>query len=270
MFTTRMSLPSMLGILLAVSHPPLLRSQARQSRDAAARPVVGANPAEPQRPYAFDSPSLGVRIGYYAALPTDDAERPDQALPVLLFLHGIGERGNGGSDLPKLWKWGPPALLHRGWRLPMLVISPQLPVSQNRWPVALIDELLASVSGTWHVDSSRIYLTGLSTGADAAWEYAVARPGVVAAIVPIAGAGTTDGICAMRDVAVWAFHGERDQDEKLEHESLLVAALNACQPPPAEPARLTVYSGAGHEVWSRTYDGTAGHDIYGWLLRHHR
>jgi predicted peptidase len=98
----------------------------------------------------------------------------------------------------------------------------------------------------------------------------VARPEVVAAIVPIASRASSQGICAMRGVAVWAFHGERDKDEKLEGEQRTVEALNACQPPPTELARLTVYPGAGHEVWSRTYDGSAGNDIYGWLLAHHR
>jgi hypothetical protein len=74
----------------------------------------------------------------------------------------------------------------------------------------------------------------------------------------------------MLGVAVWAFHGEDDRDEQLDDERRLVDALNRCQPPPAEPARLTVYGGAGHEVWSRTYDGSGGHDIYAWLLAHHR
>ncbi len=152
----------------------------------------------------------------------------------------------------------------------MIVISPQLPADQKHWPVALIDEVIAAASQAYRVDSTRIYITGLSTGAEGAWAYAIARPHVVAAIVPISGTGSPRGICVMREVAVWAFHGELDRDEPLGHEARLVDALNACQPPPGEPARLTVYPDAGHEVWSRTYDGSGGYDIYGWLLAHHR
>ena len=203
-------------------------------------------------------------------MPADYERRPDEGFPVLISLHGIGERGNGGSELPRLLKWGLPRLVQHGRGLPFLVISPQLPATERRWPVALIDELIADVAGRFRIDASRLYLSGLSTGGEAAWAYAVARPQVVAAIVPIAAKGSVEGICAMRDVAVWAFHGALDKDEKLESEQQLVDALNACQPPPDEPARMTVYPGAGHEVWTRTYDGSAGNDIYSWLLAHHR
>jgi predicted peptidase len=220
---------------------------------------------------SFSSASLKTTVGYLVDLPgrydTAGAER----FPLLIFLHGIGERGNnGGAELSKVDKWGLPRLARRGARFPMILISPQLPATQKRWPVALIDELIAAVSEIYRVDGTRIYLTGLSTGADGAWVYAVARPGKVVAIVPISGQGNPAGICAMRDVAVWAFHGGEDKDEPPKHDQRLVEALNACQPPPAEAARLTVYPGAGHEVWSRTYDGSGGYDIYAWLLAHHR
>lgn len=50
----------------------------------------------------------------------------------------------------------------------------------------------------------------------------------------------------------------------------LVDGYNACQPAPVEAARLTVYPRASHNVWTGTYDGSAGYDIYAWLLAHHR
>lgn len=233
-------------------------------------PGDSGSAAPRQLPHEFPSASLGTAVGYYAYLPADYERRSQDRFPMLISLHGIGERGNGGSELPKLLKWGLPRLVQRGTDLPLLVISPQLPATQKRWPLALIDELIAEVTARFRIDASRIYLSGLSTGGDAAWAYAMARPSVVAAIVPIAAKGSVAGICAMRDVAVWAFHGELDKDERLESEQRLVDALNACQPPPAESARLTVYAGAGHEVWTRTYDGSAGNDIYTWLLTHHR
>ena len=231
--------------------------------------TVGAA-APRQLPHEFSSASLGTTVGYYAYLPADYDQASGVGFPLLISLHGIGERGNGGSDLPKVLKWGLPRLVQQGKDLPLLLISPQLPATEKRWPVMLIDELIAEVTARFRIDASRIYLSGLSTGGEAAWAYAVARPKVLAAIVPIAAKGSAHDICAMRDVAVWAFHGELDKNEKLESEQRLVDALNACRPPPAEPASMTVYAGAGHEVWTRTYDGSAGNDIYPWLLAHHR
>lgn len=223
-----------------------------------------------QTPQSFFSRSEGVQVGYYLYTPPDYAQDTTARFPLLLFLHGIGERGNGTTELSRVLKFGPPKLIEGGRDYPFLVVTPQLPAAAEHWPVGLIDEVIAEVRRTLRVDSSRIYLTGLSDGGDASWNYAIARPEVPAAIVPIASEASPKGICAMRDVPVWAFHGELDKDVKLSVEQRLVEALNACVPPPREPARLTVYAGAGHLVWSRTYVGAEGLDIYGWLLQHHR
>ena len=228
--------------------------------------VLLATMAERQAASSFRSVATGSAIGYYVYLPEPYRLHPGTAFPLLIFLHGDGERGNGGSELAKVLKWGPPNLIQKGRDLPMIVVTPQLPASYKEWPLVLIDEIIATVRATFSVDSSRTYLTGLSTGADAAWAYAMRKPSAIAAIVPIAGTGDPAKICAMRDVPVWAFHGELDKDEKPKREVHLVDALNACTPPPRQPARLTLYPSGGHEVWTRTYDGRAGNDIYGWML----
>lgn len=247
--------------LLHVTGPGNLTAQAPSGTGTSADRLV---------PHQFSSPSLHAPIGYLEYRPPAPDSAPPGPVPVLIFLHGDGERGNGAGELSRLLKWGLPRFIAHGGAPPLTVIAPQLPLRLKRWPVVLIDELLAAVAESLPVDRARIYLTGLSTGGDATWAYALAHPGVVAAIVPIAASGGTDGICALRGVAVWAFHGERDQDEHLDGARRPVEALNRCDPPPPEPARLTIYAGAGHEVWTRTYDGSAGHDIYTWLLAHHR
>jgi len=218
----------------------------------------------------LQSASLGVTVGYLLQLPPDYSGRPADPFPLLVFLHGAGERGNGTTELGRLFKFGLPRIIRDGRRFPFVVVSPQLPATEKRWPVKLIDEVIAEARRQYRVDSLRIYLTGLSDGGDAAWTYAMARPEVPAAIVPMAATGSVSGICAMRRVAVWAFHGELDKDVPVGQEAKLVDALNACRPPPPEPARLTVYQGKGHLIWSRTYEGSAGVDIYAWLLAHRR
>lgn len=227
-------------------------------------------PAVRQTAHTFASSLFPDPVGYYLYLP-DGYDRDSSArFPLLVFLHGAGERGNGTSQLPRVLKFGPPKLIEEGRDFPFVVVAPQLPGPGETWPVVLLDEVLAEVARHFRVDSTRIYLTGLSDGGDAAWAYAMARPSVPAAIVPIAAAGRPDGICAMRDVAVWAFHGERDKAVKLVEAQRLVKAFNGCVPPPVEPARLTIYAGAGHLVWTRTYADTVGVDVYSWLLQHHR
>jgi hypothetical protein len=215
-------------------------------------------------------PGAGGRVGEFAYLP--DTVYADSAVrvPLLLFLHGAYEAGDGDLTLPRVLKHGPPRLIVEGRDFPFIVLAPQLPKRWKVWPTALLDAALADAREAWPVDSTRIYLTGLSDGADAAWQYAMVRPERVAAIVPIAARGSTAGICRMREVAVWAFHGERDSDTHVEAGRRLVDAYNSCRPSPPEAARMTVYPGATHDVWSVTYDGTGGYDIYGWLLAHHR
>lgn len=227
-------------------------------------------PAQRQRAMLLESASAGDRVGYYLYLPPAYDRDTTTRFPLLVFLHGIGERGNGTSELPRVLKFGPPRSIERGRDFPFIIITPQLPARAGHWPVALVDEVVREAERTARVDSARIYLTGLSDGGDASWNYAMAHPSVPAAIVPIASEASPRGICAMRGVPVWAFHGERDRDVKLAVEQRLVDALNACQPPPDEPARLTVYAGAGHLVWTRTYEGSDSVDIYAWLLAHHR
>lgn len=218
----------------------------------------------------FIAPSVHRRVGYLVYLPDTVYVDPLAKAPLLVFLHGAHEKGNGESTLYRVLKHGPPHLIAAGLDFPFIVISPQLPSSERAWSTALIDDVVAGARAAFPVDSTRIYLTGLSDVGDASWRYAMTRPERVAAIVPIAAEGDTAGICRMRDVAVWAFHGERDQDEEIARHRALVNAYNACLPAPREEARLTVFPGASHNVWKGIYDGSAGYDIYAWLLSHHR
>jgi predicted peptidase len=161
-------------------------------------------------------------------------------------------------------------LINLGTDLPFIVVSPQLPSSQGGWSVSHIDELIARARAENQVDTTRIYLTGLSMGGYGTWAYAVSRPNVVAAVVPIAGAGSPGQACAMRDLPVWAFHGDADGTVNVSGSVNMINALNACSPGPTVTPKLTIYPGVGHDSWTRTYDGSAGHDIFAWLLGYHR
>ena len=165
---------------------------------------------------------------------------------------------------------GPPKLINGGRSFPFIVISPQLPSAQGGWSVGLVDELIAMAKADFRVDTTRIYVTGLSMGGYGTWSYAVARPNVVAAVVPIAGAGNTGQACTMKGVPVWAFHGDADGTVNVSGSVNMINAINACLPPPLVTPKLTIYPGVGHDSWTRTYDGSAGPDVYSWMLQYHR
>ncbi|HWA17125.1 MAG TPA: dienelactone hydrolase family protein, partial [Gemmatimonadales bacterium] len=209
-------------------------------------------------------------IGYYAYLPEEHFYQAGEKFPLLVFLHGSGEKGNGTTELSKVLIHGPPKLVKNGRGFPFIIVSPQLPASQGGWPVGLVDELIARAKAAYRVDTTRIYVTGLSMGGYGTWAYATSRPNVVAAVVPIAGAGSTGQACNMKNVPVWAFHGDADNTVDESGSINMVNAINACTPAPAVAARVTIYPGVGHDSWTRTYDGAAGHDIYDWLLQYHK
>jgi predicted peptidase len=209
-------------------------------------------------------------IGYYSFLPEDHYFEADESFPLVIFLHGSGEKGNGTTEVSRVLVHGPPKLVKNGRRFPFILISPQLPASQGGWPVGLVDELIARAKVAYRVDTTRIYVTGLSLGAFGTWAYATSRPNVVAAVVPIAGAGSTGQACSMKNIPTWAFHGDADGTVNYSGSVNMVNAIKACSPAGSPEPKLTIYPGVGHDSWSRTYDGSAGHDIYEWMLQYHK
>ncbi len=199
-----------------------------------------------------------MKIDYLLYLPKDYGKTQDK-WPLMIFLHGAGERG---SDLNKVKVHGPPKLIERGKDLPFIIVSPQCP-SGHWWPtkvetvMALIDEIVEK----YNVDESRIYLTGLSMGGYGTWAIACAHPERFAAIVPICGGGQPYLASRLRDVPVWAFHGEKDPVVPVRESQRMVAVVNAA----GGNARLTVYPDAQHDSWTQTYDNP---DLYTWLLSH--
>lgn len=232
---------------------------------------VAVTLAQRQPGQSYESAALGATVGYYAYLPEAHYLDPDVRLPLLVFLHGSGEKGNGTTELARVTVHGPPKLVKAGRDFPFVIVSPQLPSSAGSWSAGLVDELVSRAVAAYRIDTTRIYVTGLSLGGYGTWNYARNFPGRVAAVVPIAGGGATGtAVCAMRDVPVWAFHGDADGSVNVSGSVNSVNALNACVPAPAVAPALTIYPGVGHDSWSRTYDGSAGHDIYTWMLAYHR
>lgn len=195
---------------------------------------------------------------YLLYLPPAYAES-DEPWPLLLFLHGAGERGD---DLERVKVHGPPKLLAAGQEMPFIVASPQAPAEQW-WSVDVLDALLDDLADRYRVDPNRVYVTGLSMGGFGTWALATAYPDRFAAIAPICGGGEAEQACTLRDTPTWVFHGAQDTVVPLERSQVMVDALRTCD----GFVHFTVYPDAGHDSWTATYDNPR---LYQWLLSHRR
>ena len=179
--------------------------------------------------------------------------------PMILFLHGAGERG---SNLEYVKRHGVARIVEEQQDFPFIVASPQCPRGQY-WSVPSLSALLDEVSSTYRVDPSRVYLTGLSMGGYGTWRLAAAQPHRFAAVAPICGGGNPEEACNLKDLPVWAFHGARDTVVRLSESEEMVEALKAC----GGNVQFTVYPEADHDSWTQTYNNPA---LYDWFLEHRR
>lgn len=194
---------------------------------------------------------------YLVHLP-EGYERGDRTWPLVVFLHGAGERG---ADLGRVAVHGPPRLVAEGRTFPFILVSPQCEAGAW-WDGREIDAFVGELARRYRVDTRRVYLTGLSMGGSGTWAAATENPGRYAAIAPVCGAGGLDPALVaarLKDVPVWAFHGAKDPVVPVQRSQERVDAIVAA----GGNARLTVYPEAGHDSWTETYANPA---LYEWLL----
>jgi predicted peptidase len=205
-----------------------------------------------------------VQLSYWLYLPQDYAANAGHEWPLILFLHGAGERGD---DPAMVKRNGIPRLLEQGSHLPFVVVSPQCPAHSMWWAESLaVMALLDQVCRTHTVDANRLYLTGLSLGGYGTWHLAALYPDRFAAIAPICGGGIRfhgfpERVSLLKHVPVWAFHGAKDPSVPVEESAKMVRALEEC----GGEVRFTVYPEAKHDSWTETYDNP---ELYEWFLSH--
>lgn len=205
-----------------------------------------------------------ISLPYLLYLPDGYDPESKKEWPLVLFLHGMGERGN---DLEIVKKHGLPKRIEEGAGFPFIVVAPQCSVF-SEWVFELdaLQSLMRTIIDGHHVDESRIYLTGLSMGGAGTWSFAEANPRLFAAIVPICGyanskIGFPERIKVLKDVPVWAFHGEADDVVPFQSSVELVDELSKCN----GAVKFTSYPGVNHDSWTETYENP---DLYDWLLQH--
>jgi predicted peptidase len=209
-----------------------------------------------------------IPLNYLLYLPRNYDQKGEKHWPLVLYLHGAGERG---TNLTLVATHGPPKLAARNQVFPFIIVSPQCPSGQ-RWEDDSLIALLDHVTAKYKVDTRRVYLTGLSMGGYGTWSLAVNHPGRFAAAAPICGGGNGIDVLlaegarksALQSLPIWAFHGAKDTVVPVSESERMIGALKRAG---CNNAQLTVYPEAEHDSYTQTYDNPK---LYEWFLGQQR
>jgi predicted peptidase len=219
----------------------------------------------------------GDTLQYRFLYPDYDTMRK---YPIVIFLHGAGERGN--DNVAQL-KWGvlnfasdEMMKLH-----PAFVIAPQCP-SKMAWsnferngsmagrlqptpskPMELVMQLVRKIITTMPVDTNRIYITGLSMGGYGSFDAIERYPNLFAAAMPVCGGGDTSRAKSIAHIPIWIFHGAEDAAVDPQNAINMAEALRKAGAHPG----LTIYPETGHFSWIAAYSDKQAMD---WLFRQHK
>lgn len=177
-------------------------------------------------------------------------------LPLIIQLHGAGERGNG-EDLSLMDEHGFSEMLKNG-EYECLFIMPQCP--QDSFWVARVESIIKfidEIKSNYNIDESRVYLTGLSMGGYGTWYTSMARPDLFSAIAPVCGGGMAWNVETLT-MPIWVFHGEKDDVVSPFQSDEMVNALKE----KGMNVRYTKVKDVGHNVWDYAYNK----ELYEWLL----
>ncbi|MEC9476998.1 MAG: transglutaminase domain-containing protein [Planctomycetota bacterium] len=195
-----------------------------------------------------------VEMNYQLFVPTSfDA---DKKMPLLLFLHGAGERGD---NIEKVKKWGPPRFVDKRPDFPFIVVSPQCPRGQY-WDTPALSKLLDHLEQTLPVDSDQILITGLSMGGFGTWSLIAAEPDRFAAAAPVCGGGHRATAPRLTEIPIWNFHGADDSVVQEKRSKQMVEAIRAAG---GTRIKYTLYPDVGHDSWKQAYSGK---ELWNWLL----
>lgn len=201
-------------------------------------------------------------LGYWVYRPT---ESTDEELPLIVYMHGISERG---SNLDKLITVSLPMYLYnKDVSVNAVVIAPQCPKNTN-WTNLADDvmELIQTVIEEENIDEDSISLTGHSLGGIGTWKIALKYPDFFASLVPVSSTINTPQACtALKDVAIWAFHGSKDTMTP----TTMLQAYQAIQDAGGTNMQVTMFEGQGHCITGLVYDNPE-YDILNWMASQKR
>jgi predicted peptidase len=205
---------------------------------------------------------------YLLFLPDGYGADPAKRWPLILFLHGAGERG---TNVWQVAKHGPPKIDTTAPNFPFIVVSPQCP-NGKIWSNDLLLALLDEIEAKYPVDTHRVYLTGLSMGGFGTWSLGLSHPERFAAMAPICGGGEYitpylaegDQKAAMQSLPIWVFHGGKDPTVPTIESQRMVDYMKKFG---VKDVKLTIYPDALHDSWTQTYSNP---ELFAWFLQYSR
>jgi predicted peptidase len=208
-----------------------------------------------------NSASVGSEgLPYRLMHPSDESV----SAPLVVFLHGAGERGTDNRQQLKRLPTQMASRLSRQ-RFSCYLLAPQCPL-QSSWrnEIEELTQLIERVIREHSVDHSRVYLTGLSMGGFGAWHLAAHRPGLFAAVVPICGGGDPKTADRLAGLSIWAIHGRDDTVVPAHHSREMVQAVREAGGGP----QFTELEGIGHNCWDLAYGRSIG--VVPWMFEQRR
>lgn len=200
-----------------------------------------------------------------------------ECYPVVILLHGSGERGNDNQAqlIHGIRQFATP---ENRKKHPSFLLAPQCPKGQ-RWvevdwkqkthiqpdtisdPLRMVIELVRSMMDSLPIDTNRVYITGLSMGGYGTWDAVTRYPELFAAAVPVCGGGDEKVAANMKEIPVWAFHGDQDKLVLPERSTNMIEAV---QKAGNRHAKITIFESVGHDSWVKAYSNPA---MYEWLYK---
>ncbi|MCK5922620.1 MAG: prolyl oligopeptidase family serine peptidase [Methylococcales bacterium] len=196
------------------------------------------------------------QINYLISLPDGYTKDSTKKWPLVVFLHGAGERGD---NIEQVKMHGPPMLVEKGKKFPFILISPQCP-KDSWWSYEPVMALIEDIENRYQVDSKRIILTGLSMGGYGTWEFSTRYPEKFAAIAPLCGGGIPYLTSRIKNTPVWVFHGAKDGGVLISESQNMVDGLKNDG---NTKFKFTIYPEAGHNCWTETYNNE---ELYKWMM----
>jgi len=189
----------------------------------------------------------GVQRAYVLYVPRDYT--PNMAWPLIVSLHGVGERGDDGLFQTEVGIGR--AIRRHADRFPCLVLMPQCS-DKGFWDESIgdIEVSMADVRKEYNVDAARICMTGLSMGGLATWTYGAQHTDLFAALMPICGGGKVEDAEALAKIPIWALHGAADAIVPPKKSQEMVEAVRAA----GGAVKYTEFPGVNHNSWDAAYD----------------
>ena len=232
--------------------------------------------------------------GFYEYLPKGYSSDTSKKLPLLICLHGIGQVGNGTTDLPGLLTYGPAMMINNGTfpasfvvdgqTFTMIIITPQLN-QVGMFPLD-IDSMIEYCKAKYRIDTNRIYLAGLSFGSANIWHYAGFSPATaskITAMVSMCAWTTPDNnyqvtpqeaqTIGAANIKIWETHCYNDPTAFFSWSVSQADMVSNSSPAPNPLPKLTSFNSASHDAWTTTYDPTykeSGLNIYQWMLHYEK